>query len=136
MAEQLDDVKVKMGRLLRVMNAEKRLGETKWFYALHIEALDGGSEEAIIVLDSEVKDLPEVKLQTGSSLKSGRLYPFSFGKKLNGYLVQVLHYEVESTLWIEKVHFITEKKLKLMRYRASRNLQDIPEKSWLENMQD
>ena len=58
-AKKIDKVEVKMGRLIRVVNQNKRSAANKWYWSIPVENADGGRERTILLTDKELKRAEE-----------------------------------------------------------------------------
>ena len=54
MADKIDKVEVKAGRLLRVWNRLKKSAAKRWYWSIAVEDADGGNERTLLFTDKEI----------------------------------------------------------------------------------
>lgn len=127
----MPDDKVKMGRLFLVENKKRKSLENAQYYAIQVEAVDGGNEECLLFTEKEWNTLPIV--DTKLELVDGRLYPFTDGG-FTGYLVKTT--EKREDDWFIVVRKLSERKYLVAQERARKNPEDLTRKSWVTDLLD
>ena len=56
MAKKIDEVHVKMGRLIRVVNKDKKAAANDWYYAVQVEDADGSNERCLLLSENVIKE--------------------------------------------------------------------------------
>lgn len=59
MANVLDQVKVKQGRLIRVQNTERTFGSADVYIAVQVEDADGSNERCLLFTEKEIQAAQE-----------------------------------------------------------------------------
>lgn len=59
MANVLDQVKVKQGRLIRVQNTERTFGSSDVYIAVQVEDADGSNERCLLFTEKEIQAAQE-----------------------------------------------------------------------------
>lgn len=55
MASIIDQVRVKLGRLIRVKNTNRKFGELETYIAVQVEDADGSNERCLLFTEMQVK---------------------------------------------------------------------------------
>lgn len=142
MAEQLDNMPVKMGYLIRVRNTRRLPSESEDYYAVKLEDQSGDNERWCLFTGAEVARLTEVELHDGikeSDRKPGRIYyRHRTGKYFRGF-VRLCVPPPEASPSIGKVFRTVSISCRLVdkgQERARKNPEDVPKMSWLEDLRD
>lgn len=118
----------KMGIIYRVANGGRRLGEPEEYFALNVEANDGGSERWLLFTEKELERVS--RMDTEMDAKRGRLVLCC---RKGGPLQWLVKAEQDGeSIWLR----IGKGLLAKAERRAIINEGDCPKKSWLEDLAD
>ncbi len=137
MAEQLNDVEIKMGTFIPVNNAKRRPNESNTYYAIKVEDEDGNNERWLLYTRKEIQKL-SILIGSGwkDSLKAGRLYKLTRKRSSSKTFIIRAMYPQSDTDYVETVIQASERWLNRGLCRAANNKEDIPDQSWISDLLD
>lgn len=129
-AQQLNDTKVVMGKLIKVANQEKKINENEVYVSIQVEDEDGNNERCLLFTEVELSDMEKITFDFAlNKMKDGRLYKAKIDNK-DTYLMKINNDGNEMILRI------SNSQLKIAESRSARNLEDLTEKSWITDLTD
>lgn len=132
-AVKIDNLKVVMGQMIRVVNQNKKASENEKYVSLQVEDESGkeDTERCLLFTESEIENMEQIQFPLAlKNMKAGRLYKACIDKK-NTFLVKVTNYfDKDMILRISKTQ------LQMAESRGSRNPEDLTEKGLLTNLLD
>lgn len=130
-AKQIDNTKVVMGRLIRVVNQNKKASENERYVSVQIEDESGENERCILFTETQINNMEQIQFQLAlKEMKSGRLYNAVIDGK-ETYLVKVIDNDDK-----EMIYRLSRTQLSEAEERSIRNPEDLTKKSWLTNLKD
>lgn len=121
MAKQVHNVKVELGRSIRIENIRPKARETKFYYAIQVHPHNNDTGECLLFTEKELDKCPVVDITW--DLECGVLYPYTEGC-FDGYLVKTLEYGAKYDEWFIVVRKITKRKIERARKRMKNNPED------------
>ncbi len=132
-AEKIDNLKVVLGQMIRVVNQNKKASENEKYVSLQVEDESGkeDTERCLLFTESEIEKMEQIQFPLAlKEMKAGRLYKACIDKK-NTFLVKVTNYFGE-----DMILRVSNTQLQLAESRGSRNPEDLTEKSWWTDLSD
>ena len=130
MAKQIDDVKVTLGKKIRVANQDQKSNENEIYVAIQVEDESGDNERCLLFTESELNAIETVKFNFAyENMKPGRLYSANLDKK-DTYLVKLDDNSNNS------LYRVSPSQLKAAEERAKRNPEDLTKKGFITNLLD
>lgn len=130
MAKQIDDVKVTLGKKIRVANQDQKSNENEIYIAIQVEDESGDNERCLLFTEAELDAIETVKFNFAyDNMKPGRLYCANLDKK-DTYLVKL---DDDSN---NSLYRVSPSQLKAAEERAKRNPEDLTKKGFITNLLD
>lgn len=127
MSEVLNTAPVKNGQLLLVGNKEKVKNAKTLYYAIWVENIDGKNETCLFFTQTEMATLQPIDIDFLEEMVPGRIY--KCGAK-NSNVIKIVNGSSEFAIRLTKTLF--NKAL----YRARKNEEDIPKKTFINDLLD
>lgn len=132
-AEKIDNLKVVLGQMIRVVNQNKKASENEKYVSLQVEDESGkeDTERCLLFTESEIENMEQIQFPLAlKRMKAGRLYNACINKK-NTFLVKVTNYFDE-----DMILRVSNTQLQAAESRGGRNPEDLTEKGWLTDLSD
>lgn len=127
----LDNVKVILGRMIRVQNLNKRSTQNNVYIAIQVQDEDGQNERCLLFTEIELADTKQIYSSfLMKNLITGRLYKFQIGKSII-YIMKIINRSNQ-----EKIIRLTKGKLLKAQFRAQKNKEDLTKKDFLTDILD
>ena len=132
MAKLIDDIRVTLGRCIRVENQNKRDLECDNYVAIQVKELNG-REHCLLFTQKQLERCSIVDMN--KPLELGYLYPFGQGR-FCGYLLKTHIYSERTKQFFIVTRKISCKQLAIAEQRAMKNPEDLTVKGFFTNLFD
>lgn len=132
MAKLIDDVRVTLGRCIRVENQNRKKLENDCYVAIQVKELNG-REHCTLFTQKQLDRCSIVGMDT--PLELGYLYPFAQGR-FQGYLLKTHIYSTRLNQFFIVTRKISQRQLDIAEERAAKNPEDLTVKGFLTDLFD
>lgn len=117
------------GNLIKLLNKNKKSAESKFYYTLWVEDKFGSNEQCLIFSQSDISKIKDVKYcDFQDQMGLGRLYRLG---NASSYFVKIKGLDKS-----EKVVRLSSTVISNGITRAKKNLEDIPQKGFIQDLLD